>query len=191
MTLTWSNGAVTAGVDGDTYSYFGGTTSADSGNRANWPTHGYIAQLDVYLDPASMEVGDGFDLSVAASTKAGANLRDFIFHVGKTASGEVRVAGSNNSGFAVNDSVLAGGVEIETAGWYTFQHEFKDNGDGTLAVDLNVINEDGVQVFHTTRNTATDLIATVVGGPRYQWFTFIDGTIQFDNQRLFLKNAKK
>ena len=91
----------------------------------------------------------------------------------------------------VNDSVLAGGVEIETAGWYTFQHEFKDNGDGTLAVDLNVINEDGVQVFHTTRNTATDLIATVVGGPRYQWFTFIDGTIQFDNQRLFLKNAKK
>ena len=165
------------------YSYFGGTTRPASGNRVAWPTHGYIAQLDVYLDPASMDVGDGFDLSVASSTKDGAYGRDFIFHVGMTASGELRVAGSNNSGFAVNDSVLAGGVEIETAGWYTFQHEFYDNGDGTLAVDLNVINEDGVQVFNTTRNTAADTIAEA-GGPWYQWFTFIDGTIQFDNQLL-------
>ena len=55
--------------------------------------------------------------------------------------------------------------------------------DGSLAVDLNVFDSAGVPMFVTTLNTATDLIAEA-GGPRYQWFTFIDGTIHFDNQLL-------
>ena len=82
----------------------------------------------------------------------------------------------------VGSSWLVRGIQS----WYTFQHLFYDKGDGTLAVDLRVLNADGEQVFLTTRNTASDVIATVVGGPRYQWFTFIDGAIQFDNQRVEL-----
>jgi hypothetical protein len=181
-TLTWSNGAVEA-VEGSPYSYFGGVTSAGSGTREIWPTHGYITQLDVNLDPRSMTNGQGFDLTVAASKKDGSHLRDFVFHVGKTASGEVRVAADNNAYPSVTDSILAGGPVITTPGLYTFQHVFYDKGDGTLAVDLNVLH-DGTTVFHTTRNTASDVISTVVGGPRYQWFTFIDGTVEFDNQLL-------
>jgi hypothetical protein len=186
-TLSWANGAVTA-TGGSPFSYFGGTTQPGSATRMNWPTNGYIAQLDVYLDPTSMASGEGFDLDVASSKSDGTYGRDYIFHVGKTEAGEVLVSGSNNSTDSyMDETALVGGVKIETAGWYTLQHVFYDK-NGTLAVDLNVINAAGAKTWVTTLNTTSDTIATS-GGPRYEWLTFIDGTIKFDNQRLFLKDT--
>lgn len=176
--------AGTATISGYSFSYFGGTVSDDT-YRQTWPEHGYLTEIDVHLDPADMAVGDGFDLTVASSDSAGAHRRDFMFHVGKTASGDVLVNGSNNSDFTVNELKLRNDgtpAEITEAGWYTFQHVFYDLG-GSLAVDLNVLDSGGEQIFTTTRNDPTDAISGI-GGARYQWFTFATGAFDIDDQRL-------
>jgi hypothetical protein len=176
----------TATIAGSSFSYFGGTV-LDSTYRQTWPELGYLTELDVYVDPAAMDVGDGFDLTVASSTSDGSHLRDFIFHLGKTAAGDVLVNGSNNSDYKVNEYKLLNDGDrtpttITDAGWYTFQHSFYEL-DGSLAVDLNVLHAAGDVIFTTTRNNVGDLIDGV-GGARYMWFTFVTGSIEIDNQSL-------
>lgn len=190
-TVDWSAAthnadAQTATIPGGSASYFGGTVS-DTEYRATWPELGYITELDVYLDPETMSAGDGFDLTVASSNADGNHLRDFIFHVGKTGAGDVLVNGSNNSDFEVNEYKLSNDGDgtpttIAEAGWYTFQHSFYDQ-DGSLAVDLNVLNSSGTTIFATTRHHAGDVIEGV-GGARYMWFTFATGGVDIDNQTL-------
>ncbi len=69
-----------------------------------------------------------------------------------------------------------------TSGWYTFEWDFHDEGDDTLAVDLNLYDGTGTWLWTETRNAATDLISTVVGGNRYMWFTFLEvDTLAIDN----------
>jgi len=100
---------------------------------------GYIASLDVYLDPAAIALGKGFDYSVASSnqtTPVPAHLRDFIFHVGKTDVG-LLINASNNTDGGFNDFKLKNdnsgvNVKITTAGWYRLQHAFEDAA-GSLA----------------------------------------------------------
>ena len=174
----------TGEVTGSTYSFFGGAV-----NQAVWPSHGYLTELAVYLDPATLAAGDGFDLTVASYNQSGTHLRDFIFHVGMTAAGDLLVNGSNNTDGAVNEYKLFNDGDgtpttITTAGWYTFQHVFHDAGDGSLAVDLRVLDDTGTEVFVTTRNNVADDLATTVGGVGYQWFTFASGTFDVDNQLL-------
>ncbi len=142
-----------------------------------WPG-AWIAEVDVYLDPA-WAIGTGFDYSVASSKSDGNHLRDFIFHVGRVADGRLLVNGDNNAyGSTPNDYVLQTGgdgtpYEVTTAGWYTLQHIFYDDG-GVLSVDLNLVNDQGTVVWTTTRTNAGDTIGTggVVGGNRYGWFVF-------------------
>lgn len=185
--VTHNAEAQTATISGSSFSYFGGTVS-DPGYRATWPELGYITELDVFLAPDAMSPGDGFDLTVASSNDDGSDhLRDFIFHVGKTAAGEVLVNGSNNSDFVVNEFKLANDGDgtpttITEAGWYTFQHSFYDQ-DGSLAVDLNVLDSSGTTIFTTTRHNPDDGIEAV-GGARYMWFTFATESFDIDNQTL-------
>lgn len=172
----------TADVSGSAYSFFG----SDVDNTV-WPANGYLTELRVYLEPATMDSGEGFDLTVASSKADGNHLRDFIFHVGMTAEGNLLVNGSNNTDFMVNEYKLRNDGDgnpttITEAGWYTFQHVFYEADDATLAVDLRVLDANGNEVFVTTRNT-TDMIAGV-GGVNYQWFTFTTGTFEIDDQLL-------
>jgi len=182
--ITHSAVEETANVDGSAYSYFDKVA-----DRKVWPDDGYLTELKVYLDPGAMTVGDGFDLTVASSKQDGSHLRDFIFHVGKTGDGQVLVNGSNNTDFTVNEYKLLNDGDgmpttITEAGWYTFQHVFRDAGDGSLAVDLQVFDSAGTQIFTTTRNNPADLLDTIVGGVAYQWFTFTSGTFEIDDQLL-------
>lgn len=62
--------------------------------------HGFIASLDVYLDP-SWDDGRGFDYSVAANRQDNTHLRDFIWHVG-VVNGDLLVNASNNSDWQFN-----------------------------------------------------------------------------------------
>ena len=62
-------------------------------------------------------------------------------------------------------------LEITESGWYTFKHEFKNDG-GVLAVEMNVIPRGGQSVATWTLRTETDAIGgelSEVGGNRYAW----------------------
>lgn len=74
---------------------------------------------------------------------------------------------------------------IGTTGWYTLQHVFYDD-EGILAVDMNLLNDLGTNLFTETRSSAANLIPDVVGGNRYGWFASlnIDGGLNIDNSRL-------
>jgi hypothetical protein len=102
------------------------------------------------------------------------------------------VNGSNNADFYTNPYKLIndnGGnyYEVTTAGWYTLQHMFRDAG-GHLAVDLNLIDSNGVTLWTATRENVADTIPAEVGGNLYAWFTHIDVAdgIQVDNHQLFI-----
>ncbi len=180
--------ALFAGTASGPYSYYGDDPSPTQ-YRADWPSGGWYASLDVYLDPAWAD-GTGFDFSVAASKQDSSHLRDFIFHVGVVGSNGLLVNASNNADFYTNPFKLLnenGGnyYTVGSAGWYTFRHLFYDNA-GTLAVDMQLLDSGGNLLWSVTRSNATDLIGTVVGGTRYGWFTHIDVSsgILVDNQYL-------
>jgi hypothetical protein len=179
-TNDWSDatltGEGTAGVSEGAFSRFGEY-------RSEWPGD-YVAELDVYLDPA-WSVGTGFDYTVASSSESGGHLRDFVFHVGVTATG-LRVIADNNTYGIVNAFILngAGSVEVTSAGWYTMQHVFRDD-NGVLAVDLNLLDASGAVVYSTTRSDPADVM-TNVGGNRYGWFPVASGSFVIDNQVLYV-----
>ena len=155
-----------------------------------WPGT-YEATLDIYLDTA-WSLGSGFDYAVASSNKAGSHLRDFIFHVTKdTSTGQLLVAGSNNTNFAPREDLetLGNNFAVTQSGWYTFKHQFRDNA-GALAVDLMLLSGNTV-LFTETRTNPADLIATIVGGNRYGWFTDITmaNGLAIDNTGLLTKSV--
>jgi hypothetical protein len=158
------------------------------GYRSSW-TGGYTASVDVYLD-TGMASGEGFDYSVAATNSStNGHLRDFIFHVAKDIStGQLLVGGSNNTNFDPRQDLdtLSNFYAVTASGWYTLEHVFRDAGDGTLAVDLNLRDALGTVVFTETRNDGSDVIGVNVGGNRYGWFTNIDvaNGIHVDNVNL-------
>ncbi len=170
--------AEATGSNSAPYTTFGGYQSSFGG--------GFVARLDVYLDTA-MATGSGFDYSVAASRQNGNHLRDFVFHVTKdTSTGKLLVGASNNTNFAPRqDLENINHAEVTQTGWYTLEHVFYDNG-GVLAVDLNLIGAGNTVLFTETRSDAGDLIASVVGGNRYGWLTFISSgtTLSIDNTTL-------
>ncbi len=169
-----ATGSYMAVVDSSTasptgvYTYFGGKADEFGG--------GFTGSMDIYVDVT--DSGYAFDLSFAATKQDNNHLRDFIFHVGMV-NGSMLVTGSNNTDAVFNPYLLTNpdsnnSYTIGASGWYTFQADFYDHGDGTLAVDLNLINSAGGLLWTETRNTSADLISTIVGGNRYGWFTFID-----------------
>lgn len=161
------------------------------GYESTWQGE-WSVSADIYLntsaDGSGWALGEGFDWSVASSGSDGDHQRDFIFHVTQDSStGDLYVGGSNNTNFAPREDLdtLANSYVVAEDGWYTFEHHFYDNG-GSLAVDLNLYDDSGALLFTETRNDASDLISTEVGGNRYGWFTTIDvaGGIAVDNVTL-------
>jgi hypothetical protein len=174
--------------EGDYAGRFEGSTGPFTrfdGYRDTFPGT-YSAQAAIYLDPL-WSAGSGFDYAVASSGSDGAHQRDFIFHVTKdTSSGDLLVGGSNNTNFAPREDLdTLNSFNVTTAGWYIFEHLFRDES-GTLAVDLNLRDASGGLLFTETRNNAADTIPGEVGGNRYGWFTDIsvDGGILVDSTQL-------
>jgi hypothetical protein len=150
---------------------------------------GFRASLDVYLDLTDSAVGTGtygWDLSTAANGQDGNHRRDFIFHTAANGAGDILVGGSNNSNFTRrNDLASINHYTVTSSDWFTFEWLFRDAGDNTLAVDLNLRDIYGTLLWTETRNDPTDLISSVVGGNRYMWFTFLETDyLAIDNTRL-------
>ncbi len=166
---------------------YSGVFSRIGGYNSNF-CNGYRVRLSVYMDlddPTVTANTYGWDLAVASNNQTGGHLRDFIFHTASNASGNILVGGSNNSNFTRrNDLANINHHEITTSGWYIFEWEFRDNG-GVLAVDLNLLDAGGNWLWTETRSNPADLIATVVGGNRYLWFTFLaTDNLAIDNAKI-------
>jgi hypothetical protein len=187
----------TDGIPSASGSYHGKVNAAGPFSRFDGYRYtfggGYEASVNIYLD-TGWAAGQGFDYTVASSNQTvGVNghLRDFIFHVTKdTSTGLLLIGGTNNTNGVPREDLetLPGYATITAAGWYSFKHVFRDAGNGSLAVDLIVTDSSDSPVFQTTRNNAADLLATVVGGNRYAWFTAntIAAGVNIDNHSLNL-----
>src|SRR5438045_9109511 len=88
-----------------------------------------------------------------------AHRRDFVFNAGfytdtdATGSGpRFVISASNNAGrggaFPKNPGRMP--YTIYKEGWYTFEHRFRDNGFGVLAVDLTIKDTTGVPLMTWT-----------------------------------------
>jgi hypothetical protein len=144
------------------------------GNSASFGT-GFTTQADVYIDPtwAGDSNGTGFDYSSAVSDSSGNYLRDFILHVFKSGSTLYATADSNSDYKPDANYVgYANKVAISSAGWYTVQDTFRNDGTGNLAVDIKLFNSAGSLLFQQTQNAGDAL--TGVGGNNYGWFVNID-----------------
>ncbi|MGD2118817.1 MAG: PEP-CTERM sorting domain-containing protein [Chromatiales bacterium] len=181
-----ASGSGTLGLTSADGSFHAELGNVDSGGPYTWfddyanrggafPSGGYTASIDIYLD-TSWATGSGFDYSVAAyQSTVQDHLRDFIFHVTQdTSTGSLLVAGSNNTNFDPIENLESGNhYVVGASGWYTFQHVFYDNA-GSLAVDMNLLDDLGNILFTETRNNPADLIPGIAGGHGYGWFTNID-----------------
>ena len=155
--------------------------------------NGYVTSVDVYLDLSDDKVAlstYGFDVSTGVNKPDGNHLRDFIFHAAGEP-GKILIAGSNNSNFARQGNLASiNHYEVTTTGWYTLEWNFRDMGDGSLAVDLNLRDASGSLLWTETRNTTTDIIETIASGTRYMWFTFLAADkLAIDNTTLTRKLA--
>ena len=163
------------------YGLFTGTPYTDFGGyTSTWPGE-WGASIDIYIDPAWAD-GKGFNYSVATNDSAGVNLRDFGAMVAKDAStgSLIILFDTRGPSTILDDLENYDHYVIDTAGWYTIRHTFKDV-DGVLNVDVELAPNGGTTVYSKTL-TGGDQI-TDVGGNRYGWFTAIDvdGGLAVDN----------
>ena len=159
-----------------------------SGYSRTFPPGGYTTSIGIYLDISPPYMSGGvmpypndtrFDWSSAINTPNCAHRRDFVFNAGfytdtdSTGTGpRFVISASNNAGrgnsFPKNPMRMPYTINVE--GWYTFEHRFRDNGFGVLAVDLTIKNAAGVPLMTWTLSDPSDVIGMTVGGNRYGWF---------------------
>ncbi len=187
-------GGVTSFTDTQHAVVDGGAFTRFDGYRNAW-TGPMTARASIYLD-TNWATGEGFEYTVAANRQNGDHLRDFVFSVSQDAdTGTLIVGGSNNTtGNGTASTTIDGTIQnpndnyytVLASGWFTLEHVFRDFGDGSLAVDLNLYNESGTKVFTETRHSAADVFAGIVGGNRYGWFASntVTGGINVDDVSL-------
>jgi hypothetical protein len=161
--------------------YGGIAGCSGSACAAGFPQHGYVTSVDIYLEASSTTFANDkrFDFSSAINQPSGAFQRDFVFNAGfyndtdATGTGpRFVISASNNAGRGSSFPKNPGKdpFSITDDGWYTFQHTFRDNGAGVLAVDLSIKDAAGNILKTWTLTDPTDIINTNVGSNRYGWF---------------------
>lgn len=190
----------TNGIDSKSGSAHGEITPPSSGPSGSYTFmngkesvfgDGFVTRIDVYFnldDPACAAETYGFDISSAVADQSGNHRRDFIFHTAGY-DDEILVAASNNTNGARRNN-LAGinHYSLTASGWYTLEWNYRDAGDGSLAVDCNLLDANGDWLWTETRNTTDDNIATSIGGNYYMWFNFVaTDLLAIDNTRKYNK----
>jgi hypothetical protein len=164
-----------------TFTFWGGASQT-------FPPGGYTTSVDVYLDISPPYMTGSlmpypndtrFDWTSAIGTPGCNHRRDFVFNAGfytdvdSTGAGpRFVISASNNVGrgssFPKNPGRMPYTINVE--GWYTFEHRFRDNGAGVLAVDLTIKNAAGLPLMTWTLSNSSDIIGVTVGGNQYGWF---------------------
>jgi hypothetical protein len=141
-----------------------------------------VGNLDLITDPTNpAEKGTRFDYTSAINDNTGAHLRDFGFVVGtgqpaSTCTGWVVNAQMNvNRSNAFPDDPSKSPECITGTGWFTFKHNFFENGDGNLEVLMQIIDVETSAVaadwsIVSADGSGPDPISTV-GCNRYGWFS--------------------
>jgi hypothetical protein len=121
--------------------------------------------------------------------------RDFVFNAGFYTDTDFTGSGPRFVISASNNATRSGAnprnpgrmpYTVYAEGWYTFEHRFRDNGFGVLAVDLTLKDMLGVPLMMWTLSDPSDVIGTTVGGNRYGWFVIDEFPVRlaFDNSAL-------
>lgn len=181
----------------------GGTFTRWGGYSETFPVGGYTTTIDIYLDISPPYMNGGltpypndtrFDWSSAINNTSCAHRRDFVFNAGfytdsdSTGSGPRFVISASNNATRSGANPKDPGrmpYTVTVEGWYTFEHRFRDNGAGVLAVDLTLKNAVSVPLMMWTLSDPSDVIGTTVGGNRYGWFVINEFPfLAFDNSAL-------
>jgi hypothetical protein len=145
------------------------------GYSSVFPDGGWDVILSIKLDMSLATGGNDlrFDYTVAANGVGCSHVRDFVFSVGTdpTTAGQFAISASNNAeGWPSNPD--RDPLYVAASGWYTFVHQFRDAGDGSLGVTLSVSGPGGSSSWFL--NNPADIIGSVVGGNRYAWIATND-----------------
>lgn len=180
---------------GTVYTNWGGYNFG-AGNAVPTAFQAYTTSIDIFLNVDGGWANDTrFDFSSAINTSSGTHRRDFIFNGGfyNDATGpgantnRFVISASNNSqpGSAYAKNPARDPIAISTTGWYTFEHNFYDDG-GVLAVDMSIYDSASTLINKWTLSDPTDLISAI-GGNRYGWFSYNQFSVMaFDNSELRL-----
>jgi hypothetical protein len=169
----------------------GGPFTRFGGYESTFPNGGYTTSIDVYLNVEGTYTNDTrFDWTSAINDSTGGHRRDFVFNVGfyddTAAPGSgprFVISASNNAGRGSSFPKNPGRepFSITETGWYTFEHNFTDNG-GVLSVVLRIRKNGELKTW--TLSDPNDLISGI-GGHRYGWFATEEfSTLAIDNVRL-------
>lgn len=159
-----------------------------------FPPLGYYTSIDIYLDVDGGFTNDTrFDFSSAINKPDGTHRRDFVIACGfyndddgSPGAGTNRYicSASNNTPGWPKDPGRMPTLIASTTGWYTFKHEFRDNGFGVLVVGMSVLDSSGTVIKTWTLSDPSDIINDTVGGNRYGWFVTNEfDTLAFDNTK--------
>ena len=106
------------------------------GYSDTFPTNGYTTSVDIYLD-MSQNTAEGTDLRFdwtsapfSNDPASGGYGRDFVFNVGTNAGRSRQVPGERQQQrrLAAGDPVPESAITISESGWYTFKHDFRNDG---------------------------------------------------------------
>jgi len=183
-------------LNGLTFTRWGGYSDT-------FPVGGYTTTIDVYLDISPPYMNGGvtpypndtrFDWSSAINTPNCEHRRDFVFNAGFYTDADATGSGPRFVISASNNATRSGAnpknpgrmpYTVYAEGWYIFEHRFRDNGFGVLAVDLTLKNAAGVPLMTWTLSDPSDVIGSTVGGNRYGWFVINEFPfLAFDNAGL-------
>lgn len=161
-----------------------GPSTRWGGYRDEFPPTGFDTEVKVYLDTtwAQTNVDKRFDFSSALTTSSNTFHQDYVFNFGTHQAVDLTC-----TGFWVTASTAAGRSNanpkdparqpqcITTAGWYTLQHQFRNEG-GNLVVHLRLLAPGGALVHQwditntDPNNNPNPAPISAIGGNRYGWF---------------------
>jgi hypothetical protein len=150
------------------------------GYNSVFPSFGYNTSIDVYLNVDGGWANDTrLDIMSAISKTDGAHLGDFCFNIGfyndatgpGASTNRFIISASNNAGRANSYPKNPGRnpIAIAATGWYTFVHDFYNDGNNILAVDLKIYDSDDNLINSWTESNSSHIIGNPVGGNRYGW----------------------
>ena len=157
------------------------------GYQTVFPEGGWGTSVDIYLNPNDSPDGADITFSWTSGVSSTTNgvLRDFVFNVGTDGVGGFVISASNNNNGIPSDPAQDP-IWVVGGEWYTFAHQFYDDGNGVLAVDMTVFDSNDTVLKTWTLSNPADVIGVNVGGNRYGWLVtnFFDN-LALDNVMLF------
>ncbi len=162
------------------------------GTSNEFPVGGFLTTVDIYLDVNTFADNDS-QLYFSSSINDTANVRrrNFVFNIGfyndnaGPGTGNRFVISASNNVIKFPNFPREGiaPLVVNTTGWYTFTHIFRDNGSGVLEVEMAVADANGTELANWALSNPSDVIGDTVGGNGDGGFTandFVMG-LAFDN----------